>query len=129
MKRCVLAILFVVLLLGSDSPREYDDRTTLDELAGVWQGVDGLRKEVGFYDGILTIRFSDGDVRRGSFRTGRAREPHHLEWILSGGLTLKCIYRIDGDTLRIACFECWDRRPQGFDDKGVIIFIYQRVKH
>ncbi len=39
MKRCLLAVLFVVPLLGSDSPKEYDDTTEVRErtIQGTWR--------------------------------------------------------------------------------------------
>ena len=42
--------------------------------------------------------------------------------------TVKYIYQIDGDTLRIARTMNDEQRPQGFNDKGVFISTYKRVK-
>jgi len=73
-------------------------------------------------------------IVRGSYRIDPACKPLHLDWTpLSGGLkgeTLKVIYQIDGDELRIAFL--WNgtemQRPRGFNDDGVYTAIFKRVK-
>jgi hypothetical protein len=39
MKRCLLAALLVLPLLGSGSPKEYDDKTKRNGIIGIWKVV------------------------------------------------------------------------------------------
>ena len=140
---CLLAgVLLCVLALGSDAPKEYDGAAEADDIQGTWEltGFEcGPVREAPDYKGVVTFRggtytasYSDGETIRGSYRLDHARKPSHLDkrWT-SGpyqGRTLECIYRVEGDTLRIAAPDHLEdvRRPQGFDH--VIVAVYKRVK-
>jgi uncharacterized protein (TIGR03067 family) len=144
---CLLAgVLLVVPSLGSDAPKEYDGATERDELEGTWElvGIECRPVQEGpsnqcvvtFRGGRFTKSYGDGDTLRGSYRLDPARKPSHLDQYLSTGpfqgRTQECIYRIDGDTLRIALSTSRGdsddfRRPQGFD-RPVVLSVYKRVK-
>jgi uncharacterized protein (TIGR03067 family) len=135
MRRTVLLLAGVLLsavALGSDSPKEYDDRVKADELEGTWRLTDiernGEKRPTGrpcvktFQSGICTFQWDDGDPKRVRYYIDTTRTPSHLDVDTDRG-----IYRIDGNMLRIA----WrkdQQRPQGFKDNGVDAYIYKRVK-
>jgi uncharacterized protein (TIGR03067 family) len=135
MKRCLLAALLVLTLLGSDSTERYDGATERPELAGSWRYVSyevGGRRATGY--GTKTYRQRsfvyecDGHVVEGTFAAGAGKLDETFPQ--EGGRVLKCIYRIDGDTLRIAYMVAGrGERPRGFDDmQDLAIDTYQRVK-
>jgi uncharacterized protein (TIGR03067 family) len=150
MRRTVLLLAGVLLsgvVLGSDAPKEYDDKTEVDSIEGTWRQIevefDGNGKKfkpdpecvIGFRSGTFTSNYSDGDTDRGSYRIDNTCKPPHLDWMPFSGLyrgkTLQFICQIDGDTLRIAYrrgVEDKVRRPQGFSDDDIAVKTYKRVK-
>jgi uncharacterized protein (TIGR03067 family) len=135
------AVLLAIVALGSDSPTEYDDRVKMDELEGTWQRTEtewyGQRQRFGllsvetFHQGTYT---EEGDYApvRGNYRINTNCKPHHLDTFPSSGphkgRTFKYIYEVDRGMLRTAIGPYGDERPKGFNDEGVIIRIYKRVK-
>ena len=142
----VCAVLLVVVGLGSNSTKDYDDRTELNNIQGGWRltklesngkefHLGSIQNSVRIYrSGACTDRSGIGDRFIGHYRVDPSRKPAHLDMILSfgprKGETLKCIYQIDGDTLRTAFMEGGNdmRRPQGFNDKDIVVYTYKRVK-
>jgi uncharacterized protein (TIGR03067 family) len=135
----LLAVLFVVLLFGFDSPKEYDDKTEYAVgIEGAWRWTEiedaGGRRKLDdgtvytFHNGVVTIDRGSGNQWRAPYRIDHSSNPPHLDFILNGGRTYKFIYRIDGDTLRIASNGYDWSRPKGFDDKYVGVQIFKRVK-
>jgi uncharacterized protein (TIGR03067 family) len=147
MRRTILlaGVLLSVVALGSDSPKGYDDKTEVAGIEGTWrltelefhgrkidlpvQRVTTLRGET------YTVNVSKGEILRGSFHIDPAHKPPHLDWMPTSGTfkghTVKCIYQIDGDTLRIASNPGVDDKkqyPQGFNDNGAVVETYKRVK-
>ena len=146
MRRATLlfAVLVVVPLLGSGSAQEYDDRTEYAAIEGVWRLTectqDGEQMPRSRLPIVVTLRGGkftyDGGYRgiaRGSYRAAKEGQLCHFDkdpvfgpYPCSPG---RCIYQIDGDTLRIAGFPGKNsKRPHGFEDENVIIEIYKRVK-
>jgi uncharacterized protein (TIGR03067 family) len=145
MRRTILllaGVLLSVMALGSDSAKEYDDKTDYVGIEGTWR-----RTEIEFSgrkwnpDSISLVTFrgqtytcslSDGDGERGNFRIDPTRKPAHLDYIpdWSKGQSCKSIYQIEGDTLRVAVISAhsYTKRPQGFNDEQVIVLTYKRVK-
>jgi uncharacterized protein (TIGR03067 family) len=132
------AVLFVVPLLGSGSPKEYDDRTTVDPLEGTWRLTGSEFRDTKekhsqplttFRNGIVTEDYDFGKYV-GTYDVDLTRKPSHLDMTQSKSKASKYIYKIDGDTLRIALINGLGemRRPQDFTDKDVFITIYKRVK-
>ena len=142
MRRMVLLLAGVLLstvAMGSDSPKEYDDKTTLNPLEGSWRLTEySFRGQTGIHPDELVLTY------RGGFCTNKDSEPRryciapsqtpaHLDWIeLSGpskGETSKFIFQIKGDTLKMACFSGSSKtRPQVFNDDEVVIYTFKRVK-
>jgi uncharacterized protein (TIGR03067 family) len=139
----LFAFLFVVPLLGSDSPKEYDDKAEIVGIEGTWrfselehngEKVDLVTRWVTTYrGGTYTTNYGHGDTVRGCYRIDPTRNPPHLDRLPSSGPckgeTNKFIYQIDGDTLRVAGFYLIELpRPQGFNDDDISIWTYKRVK-
>lgn len=141
----LFAVLFVLPLLGSDSPKEYDDRATRNDLEGRWELVEhhykGVKQELLPHSTMLTFHSTTSDFElgrgdswpgpwRGIYRSDATCHPAQLDWTLKAWkLTLKQIYRVDGDTLKVARNpDDFDKRPQGFGDKDLEIETYRRVR-
>ena len=140
----LFAVLLVLPLFGSDSPKEYDDKTIVDPLVGTWRLIeienDGMKAKfpaeyVWTYGGeTYTLDYGMGRTIRGVYHTDPARKPSHLDYFPANGpnqgKTLLFIYQIEGETLRTAhVVKSTDvQRPQGFNDKGVGVLTYKRVK-
>jgi uncharacterized protein (TIGR03067 family) len=121
-----LTLLFVALLilplLGSDSPKEYNDRTVQEnDIQGTWRS-DGavLRFRAGK---LFTL---DGYSLPRDYTTDTTCKPAHLD-VANGSGQIKFIYQIKGDLLEIA-FRPTGQRPKSFDDADVRVFTYKRVK-
>jgi uncharacterized protein (TIGR03067 family) len=137
-------VLLAGVALGSDAPKEYDGAIEEPSIEGTWEYTraeyDGIldksgdRVVVTFCRGIYTTNRGDGDTIRATYRLDPARKPRHLDWCPTSGKlrgqTLRCIYAVEGDTLRVANMMDDDdfRRPQGFNDKGLFISVFRRVK-
>ena len=84
--------------------------------------------------GTYTRYDSNGDILQGRYRIDPAGKPQHFDLVLSSGPfgsnTLRDIYEIRGDTLRLADKPRvnYAQRPHGFEDDTVEIGTYKRVK-
>ena len=139
----LLAVLFVIPLFGSDSPKEYDDRVEMvDSVEGSWLLVSeqykgrvviaeetrkGGKQGVTFQGGEFT-RIDPKEDLKGTYTTNTARKPAQLDMAIEGGLKVTYIYRRDGDKLLLGVIWEGGRRPKSFDDKGIYIETYKRVK-
>jgi uncharacterized protein (TIGR03067 family) len=139
----LIGVLFSVMALASDSPKDYDDATQIDGLEGTWQAVS-VENTGGsfrtppqwcmiFHAGKYTWT-GLGIAPKGSYKVDVSKKPARLD-ITCADLpaaedTMKCIYRIDGDILKIA----WDlggERAQIFDiqcDRRQSVSIFKRVR-
>src|SRR5260370_27737192 len=122
----LFAVLRVVPLLGSDSPKEYDDATTSsDSLEGSWDRVSAEHNgvPVAFAGGVLHFRVAGRTWREetkgsaalaGTYRVEGVRRHTNLDLFHDegNGTPSRYIYRVEGDTLRVG-FTSRDRRPDG----------------
>jgi uncharacterized protein (TIGR03067 family) len=120
MRRTILlltGLLLSIVALGADSPKEYDDRTTVDPLEGTWRLVGHDNILTTYHSGTWTIDNGEGEPWRGTYRIDTtSKQPHLHRFYANGpykGNTIKVIYQIDGDTLRI---------------EGLSNFTFKRVK-
>jgi uncharacterized protein (TIGR03067 family) len=140
MRKCLiplLIVLFVVPLFGSDSPKEYDGKTESVGIEGKWRLIElelnGLKdepvhqEEITVRSGTYTINNDSGTIRK-NYRLDTTQKPPHLDWILPSGETLKFIYQIDGDRLRVAVNTAINKRPQEFKGLFILVATYKRVK-
>ena len=144
MRRMILllyAVLLFVTAMGSDSPKQHDENVEIVGVEGTWRltkyefggrKMDCNQEMLTFRAGSFTTNYSDGRMIRGSCCIDPTRKPPHLDLIPANGIrkgqTVKCIYQIDGDTLRIADNFFNAQRPQGFNDDGAEVWTYKRVK-
>jgi uncharacterized protein (TIGR03067 family) len=147
MRRTVLllaGVLLAVVALGSDSPKDYDDKTEVAGIEGTWRLIElessGKKQKpstqhvLTIHNGTYTYVDGEGDPVRVNCQIDPARNPPHLNIIPSIGFYQGVtIYQIKGDTLRIAKLpiilgDQRPKRPQGFNDQDVHIETYKRVK-
>ena len=139
---CLLAVALLVLpSLGFDAPKEYDGATEMKGLEGEWRlmalTVGGHREDaarermVTFGRGSFVYRYdSGGEIARGTYTADQSQTPAHPdETIMTGpqaGQVWMILYRVDGDTLRIAS-NPGGTRPRDFIDSHVVE-TYRRVR-
>jgi uncharacterized protein (TIGR03067 family) len=136
---CLVAgVLLVAPSLGSDAPKEYDGTAEADAIAGTWKPTRLLTSGESFdaewmFGEMMTCRsgtYFVGDTLRGSYRTDPRALPAHLDRTPSHGpcegRTIRCIYRLEGDTLTVA-FRGDGKRPTEFDDATATL-TFKRVK-
>jgi uncharacterized protein (TIGR03067 family) len=137
---CLLAVvLLVVPSLGSDEPKDYDGETDRYELEGSWIAItiqldDGTRlpetSRFTFRRG-KTVYQGDGPVVHGAYLADTNCKPHRLDmrYETSDSMVIqRCIFQLEGDTLKIAGKMKRSERPEAFDDKGVVILTLKREK-
>jgi uncharacterized protein (TIGR03067 family) len=135
----LIAVLFVVPLFGSDSPKEYDDKAVNYGIDGTWRLIEvekngekirpPILEVITFRGGTYTYTFPEEGIvsnpKQWSYRIDCTHQPPHLDYI-SSIETVKCIYQIDRDTLKIANKD--ELRPQSFKDTNTRVATYKRVK-
>ena len=98
-------------------PADPEARLDLERLQGTWASVEGRRKaEFAFTGRHFTVRFRDGDIYTGAFDLVPDERPRTMiMYVHDGpakhtGLTVMCIYELDGGGLR------WCASQPGADD-------------
>ena len=140
---CLLVASVVMILLGSGSPKEFDDATQRDIIEGGWIQVavdlkgrefNGLsQNRTIFCNGTYAVDVDHGTTLRGNYYLDTSRTPYHLDLIPSRGRyvgqTIRCICQIHGEKLVVA-FRPGDdmQRPRGFSDDDLIVETYKRIK-
>jgi hypothetical protein len=136
---CLLAVVLLPLLsLGSDAPKGYDGETQNVGIDGVWllvQTEEGGKVLSVKPNQICTYRagtFHWSTRKDGAYSVDNRYRPARLtERVTLAPYTYRNIFRIDGDTLRIAYF-LWldDDYPGGFcgDGRELVVDTYKRVK-
>jgi uncharacterized protein (TIGR03067 family) len=81
--------------------------TDLQRLQGTWLSVSGRRQaEFVISDYLFAVRFQNGDTYLGTFRLGPECRPKTMDMRIDEGPAryrgriARCIYELDGDTLR-----------------------------
>jgi uncharacterized protein (TIGR03067 family) len=140
-----VSILFLVLpLLGSDSPKDYDESATVvNNLEGTWKLVEvdgGGKKSPVLSKTLITIRgrdyisASDSEVDHGTFVVKSAYTPPRIYIVWSDGYykgqTMMVTFRMsDKDTLIISSYHTIttnDSGPVGFDSEKYGLWTYKR---
>lgn len=117
MNKLILGVALTFVALASDDPRDYDDRVTLGSLEGTWRGHSGEDNgqpipaaQIGgakliFKRGNSAALIEGGHTQQITYRADASRHPAHLDLVMGDGPgkseTLKMIYVIEGDTLKI----------------------------
>jgi uncharacterized protein (TIGR03067 family) len=139
MRKCVLGVLAVGLLVAADDKK--DD--VKEKLKGTWaivaMEVGGKKAPEELIKG-QTITF-DADkmthkekdrTEPATYKIDATQKPGHLDMTPTEGpdkgKTVKMIFQLDGDTLKIAGKMKPEERPAGFDDKDAMIITLKREK-
>jgi hypothetical protein len=129
----IAAVLLALPLLGSDSPKEYDDSAILEDAClGEWTRVT-LRingDEHALNDG-WTIT-----IRRDSFSesVGTHTGPCRIEHGSPNRLTLtppkvgQFLFRVEGETLILGYYNGAVGRPNGWEDPTIHVSTFKRVR-
>jgi uncharacterized protein (TIGR03067 family) len=133
---CLLAgVWLCVVALGSDSPKGYDGATEESGIEGTWRWTtaSGHSLVMTFHSGGFTLAIGNTVLGRGSYRIDSSRNPLFLDKLPTygpyKGVTVKCLYQIDGGALRIAYTPSDpEQRPQWFTGEGVEVETYKRVR-
>jgi uncharacterized protein (TIGR03067 family) len=112
------------------------EEVILKALQGHWEIVEGNERGcTAAITGRGMICFVDGKLSaRVSIALGPPDQPRAMDLIFagapSGGDRLRCIYELEGDTLRIASLTEGDsdRRPAGFGAAKAAVWVYKRKK-
>jgi uncharacterized protein (TIGR03067 family) len=141
---CLFAVLFVLPVLGSDAPKDYDGATEAVGVEGTWEMVSTWQegRQVGPIRGPCvqinrggrwTYREGGRLSSEGVYTYDARRTPPTLDETMTvdgqAGHTRKSIYRLEGDTLRTACWLDGRGRPKSFDEDGLFIIVWKRVQH
>jgi uncharacterized protein (TIGR03067 family) len=140
---CLLAALLVLPSLGSDSPKEYDGATARNELEGTWERVSaapvGEKAVISlpgecvetFRDGRWVYRHKGRVISEGVYTADSTRRPCAFDESTTAeheaGITRRFIYRLEGDTLRIAFVPGSREYPKNFDQTGAWGATWKRV--
>jgi uncharacterized protein (TIGR03067 family) len=135
------SVLLVVLSLGSDVPKEYDGATENGNLQGTWQVIavelpsQGRHWKAGWVQTFRDGKCWPADgiwLSVGTYTTDASHKPARMETTdLEGqdqGRIRKYIYRIDGDSLRIAWEDERETYPETFDGDDVFVITLKRMK-
>src|SRR5262249_53932417 len=138
----LLAAPLVLLLLGSDAPKEYDGATESGSLEGTWQlvALEINGAPAGTFDQGFGLTFRGRTYRSRGAGGGRPG-PYSLDPVgkpppldrrpppgPSAGQTRKNIYQLEGDTLRLGSVSAVGDRPRSFREEGIRVFVLKRVK-
>jgi uncharacterized protein (TIGR03067 family) len=131
-----IATLLVLPILGSDSPKGYDDRAQDSGIEGAWRFVyyeiGGVKTEVAAVSPCIykggKFTWSGRNEVSGSYTVDTRFRPARLAQCIMN-TTYKCIFRVDGDTLRVAYWRKGDDYPVDFiDSDNLVVEVYRRVR-
>ena len=140
---CLLTVVLAVPSLGSDAPKEYDGAAENAGIEGVWvlvsagppgdQIVQPNGQSVLIFRGGRWVYKLDGQFwNAGGYAADTGRNPASLDETTTlgfeAGNTRKFIYRLEGDRLRTAYRMNDAERPERFDEDGIHVCVWKRVK-
>jgi uncharacterized protein (TIGR03067 family) len=138
MRPCVLLLLAAASLAFAPAPQPKTgpNEKDLKRLQGVWQGVESRELESRVKGDTLSY-YRDGKlVTAYRITLDATTRPRSLDLVGIGGgardgRAYRCIYEIDGDTLRTASNGWSEPRPSSFDGpgKGRDYEAFRRKKH
>lgn len=140
MKLVSLAAMGACLLFVPPPVDAQADATDQEKLQGKWtvesfqyngMPVDALKDAVREFNGDkYSLKLTSGEEFSGTTKIDAAAKPKQIDLQLSDR-TLKGIYEIDGDTLKISYVLDGDQRPTELaskPDSGVVLAIHKRMK-
>jgi uncharacterized protein (TIGR03067 family) len=133
----VLLVIFGGNSATTTNPRPDSPSLTSPTLEGSWELVSVNTGGV-FVKTVYTMRDGEFTVQgslpeRGTYKVDAGHDPAHLDMFPDEGpfqgKHWQWIYRIDGDTLRMASTRTGDERPSRFEgEEGLIVLTLWRVK-
>jgi uncharacterized protein (TIGR03067 family) len=119
MKKLIFGLALVCATLGSDDPKDYDDRATFSgSLEGTWHGVSGEDNgqtmnaqiqgaKLVFKNDATAQLFDQGNQPQNiQYRLEPSRRPAQMDLMLIDGAgkgqTIKLIYSLEGNVLKMA---------------------------
>jgi hypothetical protein len=130
---CLLAALLVLPLLGSDSPKDYNDSTVLeDAFLGVWTRatlrIDGNERALpdGWTITIRTGSFSESVGANSGLCRIEHGSPNRLT--VTSPKEYQFLFRVEGETLILGYYNGGVGRPKGWDDPAIHVSTFKRVK-
>jgi uncharacterized protein (TIGR03067 family) len=140
MKKCLLGVFVVGLLIAADEKPKAEDAR--DKLKGTWTLVamerDGQQApedevkgtSLTFEGDKLTLK-QRGDTKTGTYKIDASQKPPHLDVTPDDGdkKTMKMIYHLDGDTLKIYGDKKEDGdRPKDYEAAKMILTLKREKK-
>jgi uncharacterized protein (TIGR03067 family) len=140
MKKCLLAVFVAGLVIAADEKPKADDAK--DKLKGTWTIVamerdgqkapeEAVRDQSLTFDGDKVTFKLRGDSKTGTFKLDATQKPPHLDITPDDGgkKTMKMIYQLDGDTLKLYGAKNEEgERPKSFDAAAMIITLKRDKK-
>ncbi len=133
----LFAVVLVGPLLGSDSPRDYENAAvTGDPLAGEWTRVGLVLAGADLGAPHWVITFRDGKY---TGNTGGAPETGtytvnggRLDMVRTGGAACNSsghfLFHVDGDTLKLSYYNGAAKRPETFGAADMAVSTFKRVR-
>jgi uncharacterized protein (TIGR03067 family) len=135
----LFATLLALMVLGSDSPKGYDDQARDAGIEGVWLlvrvevgGIGQVEEPGQFYtyrDGKFC--WAGKEDFTGTYTVDTRYRPARLteRTTITQG-TFRCIFQIDRDTLRVGYLRTGsDKYPSDFRDReNLVVEVYRRVR-
>src|SRR5262249_23260661 len=141
MKKALLGVVVFGLALAADEKKPDDVK---DKLKGTWTIValeadgkklseDLVKGQTMTFDADKVTHEEKGKKEPATFKIDPSQKPGHLDMTPTEGpdkdKTVKMIFQLDGDTLKIAAStKEGGERPKSFDDKGIMIITLKREK-
>ena len=131
----VLAL--ALLLTAGATAHQGDGKTDQEKIQGDWElvslVVDGEKADLPEGGMILTFKGDRVTVTENKekaepdpFKLDETRNPREIDY-LKAKKTVRGLYELKGDTLRMAFLEGFEKRPASFTDKGVGVLTFKRV--
>jgi uncharacterized protein (TIGR03067 family) len=137
MKKALLGVLLLGLLVAADEKKPDDPKTNIK---GTWKfesvtdngtklDADQIKDWSLTFEGEKLTFKQGNDTKGGKFKVDATQKPPHLDVTPDDGKdkTMKAIYTIDGDTIKIAVNPEGDR-PKSFDDAAIVIVAKREKK-
>jgi uncharacterized protein (TIGR03067 family) len=137
MQRAVLTAMVLGVLAGGVSGRAGDGKTDRDKIQGDWELVSQVAggENIALPEGGMVLSFKGDKVtvienkkadKEDPFKLNEAKNPREID-VLKPDLTVRGLYELKGDTLKMAFLKDFDKRPAAFDDKEAGVLTFKRV--